>query len=336
MDEENMMQVIEVTEAAQLVFAGSGGAVINAVDSDGSNRIDAGSGNDTVLTGAGDRIFGGTGDDRFFIQTGGNNRITGGAGADQFWIANNGTVPITPNRVTDFTPGEDVLGLEGFGTDFSAVAIAQQGADTAVSVDGQALAILEGVEASDLSEANFALVDEGANGEPDLAALPAATPAPAFDTLTGIPFEVTGEGQQFAFGSADDLIDASGDTGANLLRGRFGNDTFILGRRDRIVGGGGDDRFFASVGGNNRIAGNAGADQFWIAVSDTPNRRNIIRDFTDGQDVIGIAGLGITFGDLAIQQLSGNRTRIGLNGGVLAILQNTEASSLTAADFAIV
>ena len=53
-------------------------------------------------------------------------------------------------------------------------------------------------------------------------------------------------------------------------------------------------------GGDNILTGGAGADQFWIATAETPDATNIITDFTSGEDVLGIAGLGIGFDDLSI------------------------------------
>ncbi|MGJ3245300.1 MAG: hypothetical protein ACFE0I_04405 [Elainellaceae cyanobacterium] len=336
MEDDMMLQVIDVEGEAQLVFAGAGDNVINAVESNGQNRLDGGTGDDTFLLGTGDRIFGGAGSDRFFVQTGGNNRITGGAGADQFWIANNGTIPISPNRVTDFDSEEDVIGLEGFGTDFNALEIIQQGTDTLIAIDGSPLALLENIDANQLSEANFALVEPGQNGEPDPATLPADMDAPVFDSLTGMTFELANQKRLDASGM-NDLIDAStGDHRRSILKGRGGDDTFIVGENDRLTGGNGSDRFFVQSEGGNRLNGGAGADQFWIAVGDIPEQRNIVLDFTDGEDVLGIAGLGIGFNQLEIQQGRNNQTSISLDGDVLAVLRNTSSDVISEADFAII
>ncbi|MEL6165725.1 MAG: hypothetical protein AAFY21_07605 [Cyanobacteria bacterium J06641_2] len=102
---------------------------------------------------------------------------------------------------------------------------------------------------------------------------------------------------------------------------------------DRIVGGEGADKFFATSGGDNILTGGAGADQFWIATAETPDAANIITDFTSGEDVLGIAGLGIGFDDLSITQQDDN-TLIAANGSDLAILQGFAADSLIADNFA--
>ncbi|MEM6402076.1 MAG: hypothetical protein AAF757_17900 [Cyanobacteria bacterium P01_D01_bin.116] len=107
----------------------------------------------------------------------------------------------------------------------------------------------------------------------------------------------------------------------------------VLGTADRIVGGTGDDKFFAVTGGDNILTGGAGADQFWIATAETPEAANIITDFTSGEDVLGIAGLGIGFDDLSITQQDDN-TLITRNNSELAILQGVSADSLIADNFA--
>ena len=109
----------------------------------------------------------------------------------------------------------------------------------------------------------------------------------------------------------------------------------ILGNGDRLVGGEGADKFFTTNGGDNIITGGEGADQFWIATAEIPQAANIITDFTSGEDVIGIAGLGVGFDDLSITEQDDN-TLIAANGSDLAILQGISADSLIADNFAFV
>ncbi|CCQ55430.1 Hemolysin-type calcium-binding region [Crocosphaera watsonii WH 0005] len=98
------------------------------------------------------------------------------------------------------------------------------------------------------------------------------------------------------------------------------------------MGGAGDDRFFL-LGGDNTITGGQDMDQFWIAVADIPPAANTITDFESGEDVIGVAGLGIGFDELGIAQ-QGDDTLISLGDDELAKLLGVTASDLTAADFA--
>ena len=176
-------------------------------------------------------------------------------------------------------------------------------------------------------ELTASLVDDSSNPEPPMT-------EPVFGSLEADIIEVSGTSQLIFGGSSDDLIDASiSSEGGNRIYAGCGDDTLILGMSDRIVGGAGDDKFFALSGGDNIITGGAGADQFWIATAETPETANIITDFTSGEDVLGIAGLGIGFDDLSISQQDDN-TLISANNSELAILQGIGADSLIVDNFA--
>ena len=159
---------------------------------------------------------------------------------------------------------------------------------------------------------------------------------PVFGSIDRDVVEVEGSNQIVFGGDSDDLIDASiSSTGNNRIYASSGDDTMILGMSDRIVGGVGDDKFFAMTGGDNIITGGEGADQFWIATAEIPEAANIITDFTSGEDVLGIAGLGIGFNDLSISQQEDN-TLITANNSELAILQGIGADTLNADNFVFV
>ncbi|BAY81652.1 hypothetical protein NIES267_11290 [Calothrix parasitica NIES-267] len=159
-------------------------------------------------------------------------------------------------------------------------------------------------------------------------------PEPIFGSLEADIIEVSGSGGLIFGGDSDDLIDASiSSTGSNRIYAGSGDDTAILGISDRVVGGEGADKFFATSGGDNILTGGAGADQFWIATAETPDSANIITDFTSGEDVLGIAGLGIGFDDLSISQQDDN-TLIAANNSDLAILEGIVAESLIVDNFA--
>jgi hypothetical protein len=121
----------------------------------------------------------------------------------------------------------------------------------------------------------------------------------------------------------------------NRAYGNSGDDTFILGKSDRLVGDEGADRFFTTSGGDNLITGGADSDRFWIAVAQIPDTANIITDFTSGEDVIGLAGLGIGFEDLNITQ-DNNNTSIGTSDRDLAVLLNFDAATLSSDHFVFV
>ncbi|MEM7555457.1 MAG: hypothetical protein AAF378_15425 [Cyanobacteria bacterium P01_A01_bin.84] len=156
-----------------------------------------------------------------------------------------------------------------------------------------------------------------------------------FGSIGADLIEVDGS-NQLIFGGADaDFIDASiSSGGGNRIYAGGGDDTLILGSGDRLVGGAGADTIFVTNGGDNTITGGAGADQFWIAVASIPDSVNTITDFTIGEDVIGLVGLGIGFEDLSITQ-SGENALIGTGSQNLAIFLSTDANSLTADNFAI-
>ncbi len=171
------------------------------------------------------------------------------------------------------------------------------------------------------------LVDGNTEPEPP-------TTETVFGSLEADIIEVSGSSQLLFGGDSDDLIDASiSSEGGNRIYAGSGDDTLILGMSDRVVGGAGDDKFFAMGGGDNIITGGEGADQFWIATAEIPSSANIITDFTSGEDVLGIAGLGIGFDGLSISQ-EDDSTLIAANGSDLAILQGIGADSLITDNFA--
>jgi predicted AlkP superfamily pyrophosphatase or phosphodiesterase len=128
----------------------------DATDSQGGNRMSGGAGDDIFFLGKGDRALGGDGNDKFYVQSGGNNLLSGGAGNDQFWLAN-AEVPSSPNTVLDFQVGTDVIGFSGaasLGISATTLKLSQVGADTNILFGSQTLAVLSGIQATDLSLIN--------------------------------------------------------------------------------------------------------------------------------------------------------------------------------------
>lgn len=145
---------IEVKGSDELIFAGDSEDLIDAVGSGGENRIYAGSGDDTLILGTGDRLVGAEGDDVFFTTSGGENTITGGKGADQFWIAS-AEIPDAVNIITDFTIDEDVLGIAGLGIGFEDINITRVENNALISINNSDIATLQGVDANDLGADDF-------------------------------------------------------------------------------------------------------------------------------------------------------------------------------------
>ncbi|MEL6438540.1 MAG: choice-of-anchor I family protein [Cyanobacteria bacterium J06621_8] len=156
---------------------------------------------------------------------------------------------------------------------------------------------------------------------------------PLFGSIESDIIEISGSSQLVFTGDSDDLIDATASAGGNRFYGGAGDDIFILGEGDRILGQAGDDLFFTLAGGDNLITGGAGADQFWIATAEFPESINTIDDFTAGEDVIGIAGLGIGFDDLSLTQIDDN-VLISTSDTELATLIGVDSASLSADSFA--
>ena len=137
-------------------FGSAGDDIFEATDGKGGNRMSGGAGNDTFYLGSNDYALGGDGNDKFYFGTGGGNTISGGAGADQFWIATN-ELPGAGNKVIDFQIGTDVIGIlaaKSLGISATTLTVAQVGADTAINFGGQTLATLVGIQATSLSTSN--------------------------------------------------------------------------------------------------------------------------------------------------------------------------------------
>jgi len=136
-------------------------------------------------------------------------------------------------------------------------------------------------------------------------------------------------------GADDDILDATAGGGGNTLDGETGNDTLFGNSNDTLNGGDGTDRLFTTGTGGNTYTGGSGSDQFWLAQAELPATANTVTDFTQGEDVLGIAGLdGIAegFEDIDIEQTDSNTTISVAEGTTLATLQGF-SEELTAEDF---
>jgi alkaline phosphatase len=134
-------------------FGSDGNDVFDATDGKGENRMSGGAGDDVFFLGTGDRALGGDGIDKFFFGTGGNNFVSGGAGADQFWIYN-AEAPSSPNTVLDFQIGTDVLGIGGSSFKFADLTLVGE----TITLGGTEIATLSGINASSLTAANFSFI----------------------------------------------------------------------------------------------------------------------------------------------------------------------------------
>ncbi|MDJ0511216.1 MAG: phytase [Crocosphaera sp.] len=141
----------------QNLFTGSGDDYVDVTFAPGGNRIDLGSGNDFLFAGTNNRIIAGSGNDTlFFGSAGGDNVITGGSGEDQFWIVTDSVdFPTETNTITDFTIGEDVIGLATTDLGFADLELIEDGSNTIIHAFERDLVILRRIESTDLSISDF-------------------------------------------------------------------------------------------------------------------------------------------------------------------------------------
>lgn len=144
---ENGREDDRVLTVGGVVFGSSGDDLLygNA----GDRRLYGRDGNDTFYVGSGDRYLGGAGNDVFLATEEGGNILSGGEGADGFIFSG---VSTEANTITDFEPGVDTLTFTEIAPEDTIAT-----GDTIFSTDGNAIAIVLGIEAADfLAEISFA------------------------------------------------------------------------------------------------------------------------------------------------------------------------------------
>lgn len=144
------------------LYGGSGNDILTGED--GDDLLIGGGGNDRIRGGRGaDRLIGQEGDDILIGDSGsdildggvGTNKLQGGAGRDLFVMNRRGMAIIT-----DFDNGRDKLAI--FGSDPDAlfarrrIGIVQRNADTWIELDDNVIGKLVGVNASQITQADFA------------------------------------------------------------------------------------------------------------------------------------------------------------------------------------
>lgn len=132
------------------VFGGSGNDTLDARDGEGGNRMSGGAGDDTFFLGFGDRALGGDGADKFFVSEGGGNLLSGGAGADQFWIFT-GAIVQSANTIIDFQIGTDVIGFKG--ANFGFADLVRTGNN--IAVGSSVIATFTGINTDSLLASSF-------------------------------------------------------------------------------------------------------------------------------------------------------------------------------------
>ena len=158
-------------------------------------------------------------------------------------------------------------------------------------------------------------------------------------TLTGNGnINGTGNGQANTItgnGAANVL---SGGAGIDTLNGGAGNDTLDGGTGDDTLDGGtGNDRLTGGLGAD-RLTGGTGSDVFVYTAIDqsgtSVDTRDLITDFTRGQDLIDVSGISNNFNFIGTAAFTGtNQLRYSTSGGQTIIEANTTGN--TNADFSI-
>jgi len=218
------------------------------------------------------------------------------------------------------------LGVAAAEDEVSQLVTGNSGNDTAIANDSRSDIIFDGI--------NDTVFTGAGNDEVDtlFAVNSPFSRGNRINTGSGQDTLSVNNGDRANGGSGDDYFDASGAMNYRLSGGK-GHDIFDLGANGKAIGGEGDDQFYVGEGGDNLLSGGAGADQFWLLTDDPAlllDMPNIVTDFTQGTDVIGIMnqGAGVSFANLSF---TGNS--IALNGDTFATLAGFDTTTLTAADF---
>jgi uncharacterized protein YkwD len=145
-----------------------------------------------------------------------------------------------------------------------------------------------------------------------------------------------GGNDTIAAGRDNDRIQATagdnilfGNLGNDTLTGGSGNDSLFGGQANDVINGGAGNDLLSGDRGFDTLTGGGGINEFILQASNANS--DVITDFQPGVDKLRVPN-GVTIADLRIQA-SGASTKVSLNGGVIAELNNVSVSSLTTDDF---
>ncbi|MEV8468180.1 M10 family metallopeptidase [Fluviibacterium sp. DFM31] len=318
-------EVVYLSNATEkLKSSGAAAAVIIA--GGGRNDIFAGSGDDVLVGGAGsDRLDGRNGDDVLFGGAG-KDTLTGGRGNDRFLFTSDDELHSSSAKkdyITDFTQGEDIIDLSGFGfASFSDLDLRSDAAGVKIIASSKHFIIVQGLNVADMTANDFVLTNS----------LVVTLPGASGSTDT-------------VLGSTDDLLRVTDNVTATV-HGGGGNDRllFSYGAQDLY---GGDGKDYISGGrdndlldgglGDDTLIGGRGADVF--VFQDTLAQAgdvDTIRDFELGSDTIRLEGVAATtLAGLNLVQ-NGSDAELTLSNGQTIVLQDTTASALNLSDFEFV
>jgi len=221
-----------------------GNALTQTITAGGGNDwLYAGVGNETLIAGSGnDLIYGNSGNDTFWAAYGGLQQIYGGTGNDTFYVGN-----LSAGSIIDGGGGTNVLKT---GADLSRMSVS----------NFQELDVeLQQTTLTAKQFAEFSKIVDGSGAGSWIYASGAGTYDLTRKNVTGIiNLQGTGTGDQVLIGNANTQSITAGtgnDTlsgsGAHILQGGAGNDTFLMGMApafagEVIDGGGGNNTLMSS------------------------------------------------------------------------------------------
>ncbi|MBD2344522.1 calcium-binding protein [Anabaena subtropica] len=294
---------------------------------DFEDYIDGLAGNDIITGLKGDDILiGGGGNDQFIINAGdGTDTITdfGGAG--------NRSNPSSSIRAE-----MDLLKFQGTGMTAQNMLLTQNGTNLEITFEGVAdtKVILQNFQMQNLNNFREALLSQPKIGN-ILFEGDGNTIQDVYDVYTATQTDRTNyKNNAVTFLNNLDNYYVGLNGSNDVINGQGGNDTIYgLSGNDILRGGDGNDILVGGLG-NDILVGGSGNDLF---VLQAKGGTDIIRDFVDGQDLIGLAG-GLTFGQLTITQGTGvniNNTLITITSTseLIGILNGVVSNNITDSDF---
>ena len=316
----------------------------------GNDSLWGGGGKDSLSGGAGDdSLWGGAGDDTLDAHDGddslwggnGNDYLFGHAGADELW-GGAGDDRLDGNVGADqLSGGAGVDTVSYYWSDEAVTVDLGEGTGEGGYAEGDVLADIENIVGSEYGD--FLVGDDSANQLSGNAGDDSLRGGAGDDTLSG----ATGADELWGGADNDVLWGEDGDdalwggAGDDLLSSGAGDD-FLQGDdgNDYLLGGAGDDRLSGDSGndelsggaGDDRLSGGGGEDLFIFGVEDGDD---IIADFTDGDDLIFLIGLGLSGFDELVVASDSDGVTIDLvaHGGGTIRLEGFAIADLDAGDF---
>lgn len=251
----------------------------------------------------------------------GSDTLTGGNGDDRFIFSVDDEVTVSTKKdtITDFTQGEDVIDLSGFGyTSFSELDLRSDSSGVKLIASSNHYVIIEGLTVADMTASDFVFTDSL------IVTIPTTT---STDTVMG---------------STDDLMRVTSET-TGAVYGGDGDDRLLYGNGDQALYGEGGDDTLSGAGGDDYLDGGEGNDIYYGGRgADTfvfqdlvahANDVDVIADFGEGADVIRLEGVTPTDLDgLGLVQ-NGSDTEFVLSNGQTIVLQDVDSSTLSISDF---